>query len=147
MDVLYPGYYTRTIWHALLFEAPIEYIKIRKNLPEMPNMVLTSSRCSSSPDPENHHSASQRAYISKIFPWVAPNRPEIMRAILFPASEIHAQITPCFYSWVRRPKFQMLVTPKPLHLFGRDLVFRGILGCLFQIQSQILLLKTFKISL
>ena len=30
---------------------------------------------------------------------------------------------------------------------GISLVFRGILGCLFQISSQIVLLETFKISL
>ena len=47
----------------------------------------------------------------------------------------------------RRPKFQTLVTPEPLHRFGRNLVFRSIVGCLFQISSQILLLRTFKISL
>ena len=44
----------------------------------------------------------------------------------------------------RRPKFQMLKTPKPLHWFDLNLVCRGILGCLFQISNQILCLKTLK---
>ena len=48
-------------------------------------------------------------------------------------------------SLTHRPKFQMLVSPKPLDWFGWNLVFRGTFGCLFQISSLISLLKTFKI--
>ena len=33
-----------------------------------------------------------------------------------------------------RPKFQMLITPKPPDSVDLNLVFRGILGCLFKYQ-------------
>ena len=46
-----------------------------------------------------------------------------------------------------RPKFRVLLIPKPPDWFRWNLIFGGILRCFLQISTQILLLKTFKISL